>query len=95
LASVCPQPLLGVAAGFSAFVFGNETDGSSNATTFSVDLVNGDFESAVAVNGGLRLRGFGIFQHSAHAGMVGPHRAEVDRHIAHLQPHQLVSHQMK
>jgi hypothetical protein len=45
-------------------VFGNETDGGSNAITFSVDLVNGDFESAAAVNGGLRLRSFGIFQNS-------------------------------
>jgi hypothetical protein len=65
---VCPQPLLGVEGGFSALVLGNNrSSGGSelNSTTqFVVDLSNGDFEGRAAVNGGLRLRSFGLFQNS-------------------------------
>ncbi|ELR19827.1 uncharacterized protein ACA1_133400 [Acanthamoeba castellanii str. Neff] len=46
-----------VAADFSAFVLGN-----SSAVGPSLDMVNGDFESAAAVRGGLRLRSFGVNQ---------------------------------
>jgi hypothetical protein len=57
----CPpnNPRLGQAADFSAFVLGNS---SSSSSAISLDMINGDFESAAAVRGGLRLRSFGVNQ---------------------------------
>jgi hypothetical protein len=48
---------------YSAFVLGGGDNASSNAT--SLDMMNGDFESGVAVAGGLRLRSFGVNQRVA------------------------------
>jgi choice-of-anchor A domain-containing protein len=62
VATCPPNTRLGGFIGLnSAFVLGNSSS-SNNASSFAVDLTNGDVESTIAVNGGIRLSSFGVNQ---------------------------------